>query len=142
MIISDAGIRFIKSFEGFRSHPYLDVANIPTIGYGHTKNVTLAMPGIAENIACDLLQQDLHPCEISIQRLIKVELSQGEYDAIASFIFNLGSGSFQRSTLRQKINRNEKQDAAKEFLKWCYAAGRKNKGLLRRRYAEMQLFLS
>ena len=72
---------------------------------------------------------------------IKVPLRQCEYNALCSFAFNLGLGTLQRSTLRQKINRNDKEGAAKEILKYCRAGGKIVKGLQRRREAEYQMFL-
>ena len=80
--------------------------------------------------------------ERAVLRLITVPLSDGQFDALVSFTFNLGSGALQRSTLRRKVNRQEYEDAALEFGKWVWAGGRRLKGLINRRKAEAALFLS
>lgn len=141
MQTSSTGVRLIKSFEGFSSHPYKCPAGIWTIGYGHTLGVKEDSSFITERYASDILQDDLAKFESSVKRLIKIPIEQNEFDALVSFCFNLGGGSLQRSTLRQKLNRGDKEGAAKEFPKWCYAGGRKIKGLLRRRIAEQNMFL-
>lgn len=86
--------------------------------------------------------QDLKIYEYAVSRLIKVYLTQGEFDALVSFCFNLGIASLQRSTLRQKINRNEYDDVEKEFLRWVYINGLISKGLINRRKAEVELYFS
>lgn len=142
MKTSPEGIRLIKHFEGFRSFPYRCSANVLTIGYGHTQGVSEDMAHITERYACELLEQDLKKFESSVKKLIKIPLKQNEFDALVSFAFNLGAGALQRSTLRQKLNREDRQGAADEFLKWCRAGGKILKGLLRRRIAEREMFLS
>ena len=87
-----------------------------------------------------LLLKDIIPVERSIIRLIHVPLEIYQFDALVDFVFNLGSGALQRSTLRQKLNRGEYADAALEFPKWIYAGGRPLKGLIRRRNVEQALF--
>jgi lysozyme len=88
------------------------------------------------------LMYDIRKFERAVDRLIKVPLTQGQYDSLVSFSFNLGSGALQSSTLRRKLNRSEYESAADEFPKWVFAGGRKLKGLIRRRYAERELYLS
>jgi len=136
--ITEEGLEFIKGFEGFSAKMYLDLVGIPTIGYGHTKQ---PLPdSVTEEEAEELLRQDVEAAERAVLRLIKVPLSDGQFDALVSFTYNLGGGALQRSTLRQKVNRGEHEDAAGEFLKWTRAGGRTIKGLVRRRQAESIMY--
>ncbi len=140
---TQAGIELIKRFEGFSSKPYLCLGNILTIGYGHVIQPNERFISITEEEAERLLKADLYKAEKSVLRLINVPLTDGQFDSLVSFTFNLGGGALQRSTLRMRLNRGEpKEEVAYEFLKWIYAGGRPIKGLLRRREAEMALFLS
>lgn len=140
MIVSELGIALIKYFEGFKGKPYLCAAGYKTIGYGHVIRAGENLQEITEAEAEALLLRDLTLTEKAIFRLIAVPLTSYQFDALAAFTFNLGSGALQRSTLRQKINREEHEDAAKEFLKWVYAGGRVLKGLVRRRTMESLLY--
>lgn len=89
-----------------------------------------------ENEALELLRSDVGKAERAVLRLIAVPLTQGQFDALVSSTFNLGSGALQRSTLRRKVNREEHDDVPAEFMKWTWAGGRKLKGLVKRRAAE------
>lgn len=140
MKIGKAGLSLIKHFEGLRLKPYQDCIGIWTQGYGHTKGIHKNSPIINEEQAEDFLKEDLQVCEKAITRLIKVELNQNEFDALCSFVFNLGSGALQRSTLRIKLNRGD--DCSDEFIKWNKAGGKVLSGLTKRRIAERELFLS
>jgi len=146
MRISDEGIKLIKHFEGVRNRPYRDVIGLYTVGCGHLIGDGKQLPEswdrtfTGEEIDA-LLRKDLSRFERSIRMLVKVPLRQCEYDSICSFVFNLGAGTLQRSTLRQKLNRGDKKGAAKEILKYCRAGGKIIKGLQRRREAEYNLFL-
>ena len=146
MKISDAGIRLIKRFEGVRNRPYRDCVGLWTVGVGHLIGDGKSLPEswnrtfTKEEIDA-LLIRDISRFERGVRMYIKVPLRQSEFDALCSFSFNLGLGTLQRSTLRQKINRNDKEGAAKEILKYCRAGGKIVKGLQRRREAEYQMFL-
>ncbi len=141
--INEKGLELVKSFEGFRASPYLDIAGYLTCGYGHfIRPGEDFSQGITEQQALELLEWDLRRAEQGVSRLIAVPLTDNQYASLVSFTFNLGGGALQRSSLRAKINRREYQDAANEFPKWVYAGGFKSKGLLRRRLAERELFLS
>ena len=96
--------------------------------------------GISEPAAQALLAKDVWSAERAVLRLITVPLTDGQFDALVSFTFNLGGGALQRSTLRRKINREEHTDVPPEFLRWVWAGGRKLKGLVRRRKAEATLY--
>jgi lysozyme len=142
--ITQHGLNLIKQFEGFSSHIYLDAAGLPTIGYGHLLHAGEAemfKNGITESVAQALLIKDVLRAEQAVLRLITVPLTNGQFDALVSFTFNLGAGALQRSTLRRKINREDHPDAPAEFMKWVWAGGRRLKGLIRRRSAEAQLYV-
>ena len=101
MKISSDGLELIKRYEGLRLKAYKCPAGIPTIGYGHTRGVTMGMT-ITEEIADHLLQEDVAPIEKLLNGM-KINFRQGQFDALCSWIFNLGSGSFNSSTLKKKI---------------------------------------
>ena len=143
--INEAGLGIIKSFEGWSSPPYLCPAGRWTIGWGSTWDidgnaVTGNHPDIDEEHGTDLLKRELRHVESAIGKLIKVPLTEGQFSALASWAFNVGTGAMQRSTLRMKLNRGQYEDAADEFPKWRRAGGRVLKGLVRRRAAERALF--
>jgi len=131
----------IRHFEGKRLKAYQDSVGVWTIGYGHTTNVK---PGqvITEDEAEELLRFDLEWVEKAILRNVDVPLTQEQFDALATFIYNLGETNFRRSTLLKKLNREDYAGAANEFPKWNKAGGRVLRGLVRRREAEKKLFLS
>jgi|TARA_B100002003_G_scaffold250034_1_gene287988 GH24 family phage-related lysozyme (muramidase) len=142
-----AGLAIIKRFEGWSPGPYLDPIGIPTIGYGSIwgmdkKRITLEHPAITEEQGEELLRREVAHSERAIRRLIRVRLNQGQFSALVSFTYNLGSGRLQGSTLRQKANRGDMLGAADEFPKWRRAGGRILRGLVRRRAEERALWLA
>lgn len=141
MHISERGLNLIKQFEGFSAKAYKCPAGVWTIGYGHTKNVK---PDdlITQYQASELLRFDVLSSEGVINRLVTKTLNQAQFDACVSFVFNVGSGNFQKSTLLKKINAGDYIGAANEFPKWVYANKKKFAGLVKRRQAEKDLFLS
>lgn len=141
MHISDNGLNLIKKFEGLRLKAYRCPAGKLSIGYGHTYGVK-PTDIINEAEATELLIKDVFNCEGVINHFVKKTLNQGQYDALCSFIFNVGSGNFQRSTLLRKLNQADYEGAANEFLKWVYSKGKKLPGLVKRRTAERELFIS
>lgn len=141
--ITHKGINLIKQFEGFESEIYLDAAGLPTIGYGHLirkDEHRMFENGISEAAGEALLIKDVLFAEQAVLRLISVPLTDGQFDALVSFTFNLGGGALQRSTLRRKVNREDHADVPREFLRWVWAGGRKLKGLVRRREAEVEFY--
>ncbi len=145
-MINDKGLHLLKDFEGFSKEPYKDVAGIWTIGFGSIyglsgKRVTANHPNITKDQAVNLMERDLKTTESRIASLVKVPLTENQFAALCSFVYNVGSGAFQRSTARMKLNRKDYLGCADEFLRWKYAGGRPIKGLLRRRVAERELFL-
>lgn len=144
MRLSERGEDLIIKYEGFSARPYICPAGKLTIGHGHVilpGEEERYVRGITRAEAETLLEMDALRASSAVTRLTKVPLAQGQFDALVSFIFNLGSGAYQRSTLRQKLNRGEYEDAAGEFKKWVYSRGRKLPGLIKRRNEEKSLFM-
>lgn len=147
MKTNDAGMNIIKSFEGYSGTVYLCPAGRWTIGWGSTwdkygEPVTSSHPDISEGEATVLLRREVTHSEKAIDRLVTAELTENMYSSCVSLIYNIGSGNFQSSTLRMKLNRGDYEAAADEFPKWRRSGGRILKGLVRRRKAERELFLS
>jgi lysozyme len=141
MKLSAAGLELLKRSEGFRNRVYLDVAGIPTIGYGHRLLHSESFPdGIDEPQAANLLSADVRDAEQAVERMVKVPLSQGQFDALVDFVFNLGSGRLANSTLLKCINAGRYDDAAEQLLLWDHAAGKELPALKSRREAEVGLW--
>ena len=144
MKTSDVGVALIKHYEGFYSKPYRCPAGLWTVGYGHLIGDGLNRPNhwnrhfSVEEIDA-LLRQDLARFERGVQRYIIVPLSQPQFDALVSFSFNLGLGTLQRSTVRQKINRLDFKGAIQSLLRYDKAGSVALKGLTLRRRAEAKL---
>lgn len=141
MRTSKAGIELIQEFEGLRLTAYLDSVGVLTIGWGHTGGDVKKGMVISRPEALRLLINDLKVAERSIEAQVRVPLTQNQFDALVSFVFNLGSGNLQRSTLLRKLNSKDYAGAADEFPKWNKAGGKELAGLTRRRNAERDLFL-
>jgi len=158
VITGEKGIQLIKHFEGCHLKPYLCPALLWTVGYGHVlypeqnrlplaqrKSYNLKIEHFRnwEQSEVDaLLKQDLQRFERGVLRYITVPLKQNEFDALVSFSFNLGLGTLQRSSIRSKLNRGDKEGAIETLLKYCRAGGKILRGLERRRAAEADLFFS
>ena len=102
MRISSVGLDLIKSFEGLRLEAYTDAVGVWTIGYGTTRGVTAGMT-ISREDAEELLREDVGWFEQAVLRLLPIELTQGEFDALVSFTYNLGAGALEESTLRKRL---------------------------------------
>ena len=143
MELSAAGLDLLKRSEGFRSQTYLDVNGYRTIGYGHRLVPPEAFPeGIDENDATAILEADVRAAEAAVVRLAKVPLSQGQFDALVDFTFNLGAGRLESSTLLKLLNQGLFDDAKQQLLRWDIAAGEENAALKARREAELVLWNS
>lgn len=145
MRTSENGIALIKRWEGLELESYQDIAGIWTIGYGHTET---AGPNqkISEREAEDLLKRDLEPRERAVGDLTSVSLNQNEFDALVSFVYNVGVNAYRNSTARKRLNRGDRVGAA-EALTWFNKATvggvlREVTGLTRRRASEKALFLT
>lgn len=139
MRISDKGLALIKEFEGLRLVAYLDSVGVPTIGYGHTRGVKMGDTCTREQ-ADAWLMEDVNDAEKCVNIAVSVPLTQGEYDALVSFTYNLGCGNLRKSSLLRLLNDADYDGAALEFRRWDKAGGQIIAGLTRRRYAEAQRF--
>ena len=144
MNISDSGIKFLKDREGYSATAYKDSGGVWTIGHGTIK---IAGVPVYEGDSCtpeqaeQYMRNDLQWAEAAVNRLVKVSLYQSQYDALVSFVYNVGQGGFTTSTLLRKLNEAKYRDAAEEFLRWNRAGGKPVQGLTNRRVAEKELFL-
>ncbi len=146
MKTSQAGIDLIKRFEGLELESYQDIAGIWTIGYGHTGPEVGPDQRLSAREAEALLRHDLVSREKSVSRLTRVGINQNEFDALVSFVYNVGIGAYERSTARRRLNRGDRMGAA-DALTWFNKATvngvlREVLGLSRRRSAEKALFLT
>jgi len=146
MEVSERGLNLIKRFEGLILKPYLDVVNVPTIGYGNTfyedgTKVAMNDKPITTERAEMLLKLIVDKFAIGVEKVLKVKLEQSQFDAIVSFAYNVGLGNLKSSTLLKKINNSEFKEAYKEFGKWNKANGKVLTGLTLRREAERQMFI-
>lgn len=139
MHISETGLALIRQFEGLRLSAYRCPAGIATIGYGSTAGVQMGQTITTER-AEELLREDVRQFEAAVSRLVKVPLTQGQFDSLASFAFNLGAKSLEQSTLLRLLNAGDYTGAAAQFDRWVYASGKKLSGLVKRRAAERALF--
>ena len=158
MNVSPKAVEMIKHHEGVRFKPYQCPAKLWTIGVGHVLYPNQGKMPIDQRGAYALhpednraftkeevngiLRADLQRFERGVHTFCPVHLTQGMFDGLVSFSFNVGLGTLQRSTLRQKVLRLDKEGAAEELLKYCMAGGKVLKGLQNRRIDERRLFLS
>lgn len=148
MNVSERGIRLIKHHEGIRNRPYRCAAGLWTVGVGHLIGDGKSLPEswnrtFSKEEIDGILKRDLKRFEHGILKMLpNVPLRQHEFDALVSFAFNLGLGSFQRSTIRQALLRGNKKAAMESLIKYCRAGGKILKGLQIRRLDEKALFES
>jgi lysozyme len=158
MKTSPTGIHLIKYFEGVKYKPYMCSGNVWTVGCGHALYPRQLVMNLADRKQYKLkpeddriwsseevdglLKYDLQRFELGVLRLLgSVQPRQSEFDALVSFSFNLGLGTFQRSTVRSAFIRGDKTRAGEVLLKYCRAGGKVLKGLQRRRLAEHALLM-
>lgn len=141
MTPSPKAVALAQEFEGCRLVAYQDGGGKWTLGYGHTAGVTPNQT-CTEEQAEAWLQDDVNEAGKDVSRYIDVLLTQNEFDALTDFVFNLGPGSLEHSTLRKYLNNGQTILAAAEFPKWDNVDGIPSEGLRRRRLAEQELFLS
>lgn len=147
MKIGVKGLEMIKSFEGWFSRPYKDPIGIPTIGYGFTyylpsrRKVTMQDAPLTKSQGEAMLREVLTNYENDVKRLVKVKVTQNQFDALVSFAYNLGATNLSKSTLLRKLNIDPNDPSIRdEFVKWNRAGGQVLKGLTRRRKAEADLY--
>ena len=147
MKVSQKAIILIKHHEGVRNKPYRCPAGLWTVGVGHLIGDGKSLPAdwnrtFTQEEIDALLKRDLSRFELGVCKMLpSVQLKQCEFDALVSFSFNLGLGTFQRSTIRQALLRGDKEAAMESLVKYCKAGGKILKGLQNRRLDEKRLFL-
>ena len=136
---SAKGVAIIKRWEGLRLNAYRCPAGVWTIGYGHTKGVK---PGdrITRRQAEKYFLEELPVYEEAVKRNVKAELNQNQFDALVSFVYNVGERQFKNSTLLRLLNQSKYFEAAKQFKRWIYAGSKPLPGLIKRRREEFELF--
>lgn len=136
---SQYALQSIKASEGVRTTAYLDAVHIPTICYGSTSGVRLG--DVATLAECDtLLMRDATYAGAGVARQVTARITQGQYDALTSFVYNIGEPQFKRSTLLRKLNAGDCYGAARQFDLWVYAKGKRLNGLVARRASERYKF--
>ena len=138
-------MRLIKESEGcvLKAYPDPATGGAPwTLGWGHTGSDVTPGKVITQAEADRLLDEDVDIFERGVNRLVNVDLTQGQFDALVCFAFNLGLGALQQSTLLKLLNAGDYEGAAKQFQRWDKAGGKVMAGLTKRRQAESELFLS
>jgi lysozyme len=140
-------IDIIVQFEGFEGKPYTCSGGADTIGFGSTRyadgtKVKLSDKPITKDEAMELLMATLGTYEQAIHKNVIAPINQNQFDALVSFVYNVGAGNFAKSTLLKKLNKADYQGAGDEFLRWNRAGGKVLNGLIRRRDAERALFLT
>lgn len=131
----------VREFEGLRLEAYLDTGGVWTIGYGHTGEE------VRRGLTIDLAQaetwltEDLREAEGYVSKLVKVGLTQNQFDALVSFVYNIGGTAFGYSTLLRKLNAGDYEGAANQLLRWNKDNGKVIRGLTNRRKRERELFL-
>jgi lysozyme len=139
METSKEGIALIKKFEGCELSSYICSGGVQTIGYGHTKDVKEGDTCTPEE-AEEFLKDDLESFEGAVSRLVEVDLTQNQFDALVSWTFNLGWGALSSSTLLKVLNDGNYKGVPEQIKRWNMAGGKVLDGLVRRREAEALLF--
>ena len=140
MKTSAEGLSLIKKFEGCELEAYQCSAGVWTIGYGHTKGVE-AGDEISKEQAEEMLVEELHEYESYVNDFVTAPLSQNQYDALVSWVYNLGPANLKASTMLKVLNAGEYEEVPAQMKRWNKAGGKVLEGLIRRREAESLLFL-
>jgi len=138
---SETGLALTRQFEGLKLSGYQDQGGVWTIGFGHTGPNVHGELTITEEQAEQLLDSDVAASVMCVNRAATTEINQNQFDALVDFVFNLGAASLLTSTLLRDVNAGRFQDAAQQFLLWDHCKGVVVPGLLKRRQAEMEMFL-
>lgn len=154
MNISEAGIQKLIELEGSKTRVYKDSGGLPTIGVGHLLRKDEIRSGkilingeyvkygngLSIEQVNQLLKQDIVPRENAVRAIVRVPLSQTQFDALAIFVFNIGRKAFQNSTLVKLLNNGKYEQVPAQLMRWVYAAGEKVAGLFNRRKAEIEIW--
>lgn len=140
MQTSKKGLEFIQDVEGCKLFAYLDTGGVWTIGVGHTG------PEVVKGLSCTMeqamkwLAEDSTEAQEAVNKLVKVPLTQNQFDALVSFVFNVGVNAFAKSTMLRKLNLGDYAGASKEFPRWNKDNGKEILGLTKRRLLEQGVF--
>lgn len=143
MKIDQAGLKFLHDREGCSLVSYLDTGGVWTIGWGSTR--MFGNP-VRKGMTCTQVEadeqafKDIFDVENTVNRAVKVPLTQNQYDALVSLAYNIGTYAFTRSTLLKKLNSGDYEEAARQFMRWIYDNGKEVEGLKNRRRKEKELF--
>lgn len=137
--MSAKGLELVKHFEGFRADAYICPAGVWTIGYGTTQGVSRGQR-VTEKQASAFLARDLTRFENAVKNLVKVPLTQNQFDALVAFTYNCGANALASSTLLKLLNARQYQLVPAQFLRWNRGGGRVLAGLTRRRRSEVWLW--
>jgi lysozyme len=146
MQMTDEGLALIKRFEGFRSRAYRDPVGVWTIGYGHT--AMAGPPSVSEGLevsraeADAILRRDVEQFARDVAASLRVALAPARFSALVSFAYNVGIGNFRASSVLKAVNAGDFAAVARRLQLWTKAGGRVLPGLIKRRAAEAELFLS
>jgi len=144
MKMSAEGLATVKEFEGLRLKAYKCPAAVWTIGYGHTSAAGVPIVSadleITKDDAEEILKRDMGQYEDGVRKYVKVNLTQGQFDALVDFAYNAGVGALAKSTLLKKVNAEKFDEVPAEFMKWTKGGGKELPGLVRRRRAEVKLW--
>ena len=140
MKISSKGLDLIKNAEGLSLSAYRCPAGVLTIGYGHTGNDVKPGMLITAVEANKMLQDDVARFEAGVSEVINKPMTQGQFDALVDFAFNLGLGALRGSTLATKFKNGDIKGASRELSKWVWGGGKMLPGLVKRREAARVLF--
>lgn len=138
--ISAEGLAHVKRWEGLRLDAYRDVAGVWTIGYGHTGSPAAPGVTITEQEAEVLLRADLNTAETAVSQMVKVPLTEEQFASLVSFVFNVGTGAFAKSTLLEELNKGNYDEVPAQLQRWVFAGGKRTPGLVNRRAAEAGLW--
>ena len=141
MQIGQEGLNLIKHFEGCELQAYKCPAGVWTIGYGHIKGVSEGMT-ITQEEAEQMLKDEMAEYEGYVNKLVTVELNQNQFDAMVSWVYNLGGGNLSASTLLKVLNAGDYDGVPAQMMRWNKAGGKVLEGLTRRRQAEADLFVA
>lgn len=142
--ISVTALEIVEHFEGYSPTVYICPAGKPTIGYGHVvpkHDLPDFQKPITKERARQILMMDMTYAQQAVDRLVKAPLTQNQYDALVSFVFNVGRNEFAKSTLLSHLNKRQYREAADQFPRWVNGGGKRLEGLVRRRRAERDLFM-
>ncbi len=139
--LNDEGLELIKRFESCRLVAYVDQAGHRTIGWGHMNDRLAVNSTITQDQADEMLDRDLTAAECAVNSSVRAPLTDNQFSALVSLVFNVGAVNLKKSTLLSHLNKREYGRAAMEFVKWDHAGGVEDTGLLKRREAERDLFL-